>query len=176
MPGGSRTSYRPRFSARQPQYRSDLYRRPYRGPHRSPYVNTAWNIWPGWTVPYYIGYPDDYGYDYGDDQSTQAQPYQEDAYDWAPDAEELEPWPAYPPSQPVPTQAALPPAQQDAVTLIFKDGRQPEQIHNYMITSGTLYILDQRRQEIPIKDLNLTATVSANREAGVDFQLPQDTR
>ncbi|MFC5861428.1 hypothetical protein ACFPT7_03925 [Acidicapsa dinghuensis] len=179
MPGGNRTSYRPGFSARQPQYRSDRYRRPYRGPRRSPYVNTAWNIWPGWTVPYYIGYPDDYGYDYednGDDPTNQAQPYQEDAYNEAPYAEEPEPWPAYPPTQPVSSQTSAPPAQQETVTLIFKDGRQPEQIRNYMITGSTLYVLDQKRQEIPIKDLDLTATVTTNRGAGVDFQLPQGTR
>lgn len=164
--------YRPGFSARQTQGRPDRYRRPYRGRYRYPYANTGWGISPGWPVPYYIGYPGDYGYDSSDDETPQAQPYQEDAYYPAPDGEESEPWPAYPPQQPVSSQITPAPAQQETVTLIFKDSRQPQQVRNYMITGNTLYVLDQRRQEIPMKDLDLAATVKANRDAGIDFLLP----
>ena len=62
---------------------------------------------------------------------------------------------------------------QPATTLIFKDGRPPVQVHNYALTSNTLYALDgDSRQEIPLSLLNVPATVEANRAAGVDFALP----
>jgi len=60
----------------------------------------------------------------------------------------------------------------DAVTLIFKDGRAPEKIYNYALTRTTLYVTDAKRQEIPIAALDLAATEKANRAAGVRFQLP----
>lgn len=66
--------------------------------------------------------------------------------------------------------AAVP--DEEAVTLIFKDGRPPEQIHNYVLTQATLYIGEPHRRDIPIDQLDVVATVKANREAGVDFQLP----
>lgn len=182
MPAGrmdrGRTPYQSGFYSRSSRYRPDPYRRPYRGGYRRPYVNTVWNVWPGWSIPYYLGYPDDFGYDYddqADDQTQQVQPDQQDAYAGAPYASEPEPWPAYPPEQSAVSQTTRAPAPQESVTLIFKDGRQPEQVRNYMVTSSTLYVLDQKRREIPVKDLNLTATANANRDAGVDFQLPPGT-
>jgi hypothetical protein len=60
----------------------------------------------------------------------------------------------------------------DAVTLIFKDGRAPEKIYNYALTRTTLYVTDAKRQEIPISALDLAATEKVNRAAGVRFQLP----
>jgi hypothetical protein len=64
-------------------------------------------------------------------------------------------------------------AAQPATTLIFKDGRKPLQVHNYALTTSTLYALDgESRQEIPLSLLNVPATVEANRAAGVDFALP----
>jgi hypothetical protein len=62
------------------------------------------------------------------------------------------------------------------VTLVFKDGRPAEQIHNYMLTRTTLYVQDERRREIPVDELDLAATVKANKAAGVDFQVPGGTR
>jgi hypothetical protein len=57
--------------------------------------------------------------------------------------------------------------------LIFKDGRPPQQVHNYALTGSMLYALDgDTRQEIPLSLLNVPATVDANRAAGVDFALP----
>jgi hypothetical protein len=62
---------------------------------------------------------------------------------------------------------------QPATTLIFNDGRPSEQVHNYALTSSTLYDLDgERRREIPLSLLNVPATVTINRSAGVDFALP----
>lgn len=60
----------------------------------------------------------------------------------------------------------------DAVTLVFKDGRPVEKIHNYALTRTTLYVTDARPREIPVAALDLAATQKANREAGVRFQLP----
>ena len=60
----------------------------------------------------------------------------------------------------------------DAVTLVFKDGRAPETIHNYALTRTTLYVTDGRSREIPVAALDLAATERVNRAAGVDFQLP----
>jgi hypothetical protein len=58
-------------------------------------------------------------------------------------------------------------------TLIFKDGRPPVKVQNYALTSNTLYALDgELRQEIPLSLLDVPATVTANRAAGVDFELP----
>lgn len=59
-----------------------------------------------------------------------------------------------------------------AVTLVFKDGRPSEQIHNYMLTRTTLYVQDEHRREIPVDDLDIAATKKINKAEGVDFQLP----
>jgi hypothetical protein len=68
------------------------------------------------------------------------------------------------------------PQPESAVTLIFKDGRPSQQIHNYMLTRTTLYVQDEHRQEIPVADLDLPATQKINQAAGVDFQLPGSAR
>jgi hypothetical protein len=64
-------------------------------------------------------------------------------------------------------------SSQDAVTLVFTDGRPSEQIHNYMLTRSTLYVLDQRHRDIPLDQLDLLATAKANHDAGIDFRLPE---
>ena len=62
---------------------------------------------------------------------------------------------------------------EDAVTLVFKDGRPSEQIHNYILTRTTLYVRDQHHRDIPLDQLDFAATQKLNRDAGVDFQLPE---
>jgi hypothetical protein len=62
------------------------------------------------------------------------------------------------------------------VTLVFKDGRPNEEIHNYMLTRTTLYVQGERLREIAVADLDLAATEKVNREAGVDFRLPDGGR
>jgi hypothetical protein len=66
-----------------------------------------------------------------------------------------------------------PAADEDTVTLVFKDGRPPEHIHNYAMTRTTLYVQDEHHQEIPMNELDLPATEKANREVGVSFEVPQ---
>lgn len=85
--------------------------------------------------------------------------------------------PGYQPYVPQPTPAVPEmqyiPGSASTVILIYKDGRPPEQIQNYLATRSTLTVLDGgRRREIPLSDLNIPATISANQQTGVDFQLP----
>ena len=61
---------------------------------------------------------------------------------------------------------------QEAVTLIFKDGRPPEQIRNYILTGSTLYVGGRRPSQISVDELDLPETARVNRDAGVDFQMP----
>jgi len=64
------------------------------------------------------------------------------------------------------------PPEEEAVTLVFKDGRPSEQIHNYMLTRTMLYVRDQHRRDIPVDQLDLAATEKANQSNGVEFALP----
>jgi hypothetical protein len=142
-----------------------------------------------WVAPYYLAYPDDFGYDDGDgygdsgggyvDQGVGPQvaepdsgqgPYPEDGPYAGPGD------PGAPYAAPVAPRTRQRLTPEDAVTLIFKDGRPPEQIHNYMLTKTTLYVTDARRREIPVESLDLVATAKANRSAGVDFALPVEAR
>ena len=100
----------------------------------------------------------------------QPQPAPEGAYAVPPGYEAYVPQPQ---PQPAAPQMQYAPGSATTVILIYKDGRPPEEIQNYLATRSTLTVLDGgRRREIPIDDLNIPATVSANRQTGVDFQLP----
>jgi hypothetical protein len=102
------------------------------------------------------------GYDAGAGQQSSVAAPENEAYRAAYHSAQVAPAPA--------------PLSADAVTLIFKDGRPSEQIHNYMLSRTTLYVQDGRRREIAVADLDLAATEKVNREAGVDFQLPAARR
>jgi hypothetical protein len=155
------------FSARPGYTGANRYRRPYRPTSRAgiPYVVAPWT---GWVSPYIPGYPDDS--DYGD--SPVAPGDASGGYDGQP----LEQDQPAPPDhyQPASDQSHLSPApgSEDAVTLVFRDGRPPEQIHNYLLTRTTLYVLDQRHRVIPTDLLDLAATANVNHDAGINFQLP----
>jgi hypothetical protein len=59
------------------------------------------------------------------------------------------------------------------VTLIFKDGRPPLQIQNYVMTQMRVFVRDRGMdRDFPVSDLDVPATLAANSEAGVDFSLP----
>jgi hypothetical protein len=139
----------------------------------------------GWLDAGEIGYPDDGGYaddgGYVDDGS-----YGGDAANGPGDGSGIpaenyveqpgsqgEPEPEG--SEPVANVPRVAPRlyDSDAVTLVFKDGRPAEKIHNYALTRTTLYVTDGRHREIAVADLDLAATEKANRAAGVNFQLPQ---
>jgi len=135
----------------------------------------------GVAVPY--AYPGIYpGYGYIDPGYTDAIPYDDaSAQPIYPDASleqnaaQQQAEPAPPPSFNTPRYAPSrqpAPPEEDAVTLIFKDGRPSEQIHNYMLTRTMLYVRDQHRRDIPVDQLDLAATQKANQNNGVEFALP----
>ena len=151
----------------------------------SVYLWGGYPFWPGWGwgYPYLPNY-----WDNSDDYDSQpasnyaaAQPsypeYSPEPYDAAePDSAESQqpPWPSsHPaPSTTQPTSASIAPPSESPVTLVFKDGRPNEQIHNYLMTATTLSVLDQRHRDIPVDQLDLTATARLNREAGIEFAVP----
>ena len=103
----------------------------------------------GFVNPYPLGYPDTYG---SDEQSVPADSGAEGYAAQAPDQGQPPPLPSWPATyapQVSPAQSPVP-EREEAVTLVFKDGRSPEQIHNYMLTQTTLYVLDPKRREIPL--------------------------
>jgi hypothetical protein len=136
---------------------------------------TGW-IDTGWMGPDYLDYgdtaeptgyddsqatPDDAagGYDAGPPEQTWPSLY---AYNQRPNAQQ--------------PHASSIPDNEEAVTLIFKDGRPSEQIHNYAMTATTLYVLDTPHRNIPLDQLNVAATKKLNDDAGVNFQLPQASK
>jgi hypothetical protein len=133
---------------------------------------------------YGLGYGGFYGYGFGDDSSygDQTQPaaaYQDPGA--PPDGGYDEGYGQAPPQAPPRSEyqpqvaAAVPdqPPDQPEVTLLFKDGRPPQQVQNYAVTRSTLYVLDGgRRREIPLDELDLPQTEKANRDAGLDFEVP----
>ncbi len=65
-----------------------------------------------------------------------------------------------------------PVASQPDTVLIFKDGHKSE-VQNYAIVGGTLFdYSDGRSHKILLADLDLPATLKANDDRGVDFQIP----
>ena len=61
-----------------------------------------------------------------------------------------------------------------ATALVFRD-QHVEEVRNYAIAGGTLWVLNdhQAGKKIPVAQLDLGATVKMNDDRGVDFQLPR---
>ncbi len=59
-----------------------------------------------------------------------------------------------------------------AVTLVFKDGRPNQVIHNYLINANVLTVWDDSSHDIPIDQLDVEATRKINHDHGVEFFLP----
>jgi hypothetical protein len=136
-----------------------------------------------YAVPYYIPM-DGYGYDYvgGPDlysgppispadplmhmvveQPPAHYPYGE------PDAAQAPP--DYAP--PAPQQPAVRDAKpNEPSVLVFRDGHQQE-VSNYAIMGQTVYVFDARTQKIALADLDVGATVKANDERGLEFNIPR---
>jgi hypothetical protein len=63
--------------------------------------------------------------------------------------------------------------QEPATALVFRD-QHVEEVRNYAIAGGTLWVLnEQAAKKIPLAQLDLAATVKMNDERGVDFQVPR---
>lgn len=166
----------------------------FRRPYGSSYRARGSYLYPGfggWLGPGLLGYPGDLGpYDDGTYGASappgdyQAQPVGPDVplqsdtaqnypvqNDGAQQDQPRIPYQRGPALHPAPE-----PANEEAVTLVFRDGRAPEQIHNYLLTRTTLYVQDARRREIPLNQLDLVATQRVNQDAGVDFRVPEEAR
>jgi hypothetical protein len=178
------------------------YRRPDRGGiiYEYPYFGLG-NYYYGdpYGLGFYGDYGDE-GYDnsadYTDPNSAQATPYYApDQYNgFDPQAQGQGPAQAWPPDQgsnqgpgqgmaqlnpdapyrpyygaphPVSSQIAEP-----VVTLVFKDRRPNQQIHNYVINGDTLTVWDAHPHEIALDQLDIAATEKLNHEAGTDILLP----
>jgi hypothetical protein len=155
--------------------------------------------WYGWGYPYLTSYWPSYWNTSDDNDSQPASNYAASQYpEYTPAPyEEMQPEqpapeppapeqqqqpgrPSYTPwpySRPAPSAAAEPPSaptpsRDAALTLVFKDGRPNQQIHNYLLTPSTLSVLDQGRRDIPMDQIDVAATARLNREAGVEFSLP----
>ncbi|MBZ5612644.1 MAG: hypothetical protein LAO23_01450 [Acidobacteriia bacterium] len=61
-----------------------------------------------------------------------------------------------------------------ATALVFRD-QHVEEVRNYAIAGGTLWVLNdhQAGKKIPLALLDLPATVKMNDDRGVDFQVPR---
>jgi hypothetical protein len=189
VPGG--------YGARQTYPSTSPYRRsPYRAPYRRGYAygTYAWGVpwvgsYGGWLDPDFSDYPDDSGYnpgyDAGYDNSAAAQdqsyspylPYdQGQGYvSEAPEQGQSAPRPPYQPNAGA-SHAIAAPANQPTITLVYKDHRPNEQIHNFLLNGTTLSVWDQHPRDIPVDQLDLAATEQLNRDAGVDFHLPVGSR
>jgi hypothetical protein len=162
-------------AARAPYFRNYQHRRPY----VSPYGSTVFYGVSGYGVPgpYVLDYPD--GYDYAAGTTPLDNGYQ--------DYDSQQPYPEQPPQAPsvYPPAASIYPqgaassqlasglTNEDGVTLVFKDGRTPVQIHDYVLTRNVVYVWDRHQRVIPIDQIDMVATAKANQEAGIDFELPE---
>jgi len=117
-------------------------------PDNSAYDQTA-------AAPYYPApYPDDGYGPPGDTPSASAQ-YQQRAF----------------------AEPTVPSASGQALTVIFKSGRDPMKMQNYLMTAKVLTDLDSRHYEqIPIDQIDVVATQWANSAVGVRFEIPGASR
>jgi|SRR5450755_443215 len=65
------------------------------------------------------------------------------------------------------------PVQEPETALVFRD-RHVEEVRNYAISGGMLWVLNQQTaKKIPLAQLDIAATVKMNDDRGVDFQVPE---
>lgn len=139
---------------------------------------------PFYGVPGWLGlgsggyYPDDSGYGDSaasgyDDSAAYGGDAESSGQDQGPPPEQPGFRPDYAPASEAPPPAPEVSAVENATTLVFNDGRPPEKVHNYALTRTTLFVLDEQRQDIPVAQLDLTATEKVNRAAGIEFKLPK---
>ena len=165
------------------RYHNGQYSNGHYGGHS--YRNGGW----AYAVPYYypLDDPGAYGYDYvgggggpdlysgpplGPDQNPHivveqppARPYN-GAYDGPPDQQAY----AAPPAPPMPDYSVeVKPS--DPTVLVFRDGHQQE-VTNYAIMGDNVYVFDKVHKKIALADLDVPATVKANDERGLEFEVP----
>lgn len=199
--GQHRPPYRPGFGNRNRGWDHDRDR--WRGRYGGGYAY-GYPGWPGYWYPYpYVIDPGFYGGgdtgnyagDQGDATNNYAPytdygaPYQQDPQEPYNDQPPYpqSPYPQQPYQQgPAPSAARPPypgstsstaPAPDEPLTLIFKDGRAAERMRNYMMNATTLTNMDpQHFERISLDEIDIAATVQANRAHGVDFRVPGAVR
>jgi len=149
----------------------------------------GWNNW-GWGSPWW-GYADywpwwwdqdDYEFDQQQaDQIAEANEmnqeslYEQQMRDQERQQDEQQDQDAYARNYPPAPARESQPAEKPATptVLVFRDNHQQE-VNNYAIVGPTLWTFTANRtQKIPLSDLNIPATVKANDDRGVDFDVPQ---
>ncbi len=144
----------------------------------------------GYSIPYYIPYDaSGYGYDYVSGSDTYSAPPN------GPSEPVLHIIVEQPPAQPpqtyrehvtadsneprvgrhadeAPPEAVADSRPSDPTVLIFRDGRKQE-ISNYAIMGQVVYVFDEHTKKIPLTDLDVSATVKANDDRGLEFKVPQ---
>ncbi|MGA2373302.1 MAG: hypothetical protein ACLPPV_09460 [Candidatus Korobacteraceae bacterium] len=69
---------------------------------------------------------------------------------------------------------AAPPKPDVPALFVFANGKQLE-ARRYTITPDSLRVeIDRQQRTIPLGELNLEATIAANRERGIDLKVPTD--
>jgi hypothetical protein len=75
--------------------------------------------------------------------------------------------------QPSRPAAAIPDAKPGEPTLlVFRDGHKQE-VTNYAIMGQTVYVFDNKTKRIALADLDVPATIKANDDQGVEFEVPK---
>lgn len=147
------------------------------------------NLYPGYGYPLLLnpgffdwGDSDISSNDRADATSYNPAPY-ENYGEGAPDAQAGFPTQVPPASaayeQRASAQPVAPPApgSEEPLTVMFKDGRAPMTMQNYMVSARVLTDLDARHYEqIPLDQVDVAATQRANRAAGVGFAIPGISR
>jgi hypothetical protein len=177
------------MNGRSPYVPSGSYRRSrYREPYRSAFAFGGLPWYGPWLDPWgsdFLDYPDDSAYDNGA-ITPYAPDYGGQGYDYPPadqpNQDQMAPpanyQPYYGTQQPDPRSVprSNAPVNDEAVTLIFKDHRPNQVIHNYVLTGTTLTVWDRNPRNIPVNEIDIAATEKTNRDAGVDFYLPGDLK
>jgi hypothetical protein len=177
--GPDRNHDRDRFDARRRQFQN--------------WYATNYPYWSGY--PYLLN-PNFYNlglYDWSDSDNSATGSYEPGSYepdnsqpgsyvsDQTPDSYQNGLAPDYPPypnqgyaaPNQIASSAAGAPSPAQPLVVIFKTGRSPMEIQNYMITTKVLTDLDSEHYEqIPLDEINFAATQNFNKVAGVEFQIP----
>jgi hypothetical protein len=136
--------------------------------------------WPGYGYPYLID-PGFYDWDDSDNSAyatTDAAPYYPTPYpDYGYGAPGEIPPARAQGQQRAAAEPTAPSAPEQPLTVIFKSGRDPVKMQNYMMTAKVLTDLDSRHYEqIPIDQIDIAATQWANSAVGVKFEIPGSSR
>lgn len=165
-------------------YRNPAFPNPY---NRRGFRNNRYGLGYGYSYAapyYYYPYPSDDSSYYGDGGGApylysgppegQTPPAEQTLHiivDSAP--QKYAPRDEMPEPQPEGRAATIPDAKPGVPTLlIFRDGHK-QQVTNYAIMGQTLYVFDDRTKKIALADLDVPATIKANDDQGVEFQVPK---